>query len=140
LSVSTSVLTCEREEATATVSRVSSAVASTTVSNAVSQDPINKNLSSTETSSESSENGAKDDLISADISKDALEDPFDPEKDLETDTSANEGQNMFRQKALSVQSDRLKKVKSLKTGKKNAEPRTAGPMAGKKETRCKVQE
>ena len=38
-------------------------------------------------------------------------------------------------RALSVQSDRLKKVNSLKTGKKNAEPRTAGAMAGNKETR-----
>ena len=78
-------------------------------------------------------------MILADISKDALEDPFDPEEeDPETDKSANEGQNMFRQKALSVQSDRLKKVKSLKTGKKNAEPRTAGAMAGNKETRSKT--
>ena len=74
-------------------------------------------------------------MILADISKDALEDPFDPEEEeQEADKSANEGQNMFRQKALSVQSDRLKKVNSLKTGKKNAEPRTAGAMAGNKET------
>ena len=54
-----------------------------------------------------------------------MEDPFDPEEETD-DSTTNEGQHMFRQKALSVQSGRLKK----------AEPRTAA--SGKKETRSKT--